>query len=821
MLETFADRYEARRHDGVWAAAGFLARTLANVVFSGVVERFRPSLDHRPVSQGTRRGAVSTSLGLLAKELRFAVRSLARSPGFSLMAVATLALGVGANTAIFSVVNGVLLRPLAYPEPERIVSVLSEWRPETELSSMSYPDLVDLERESPSIEWISGWGDTSMTLTELGEPVVLSVTRVTRGLLAIFGVAPVLGRDIRADEFGPNGPAVVVIGHGFWQARFAGRADVLGETLHLNGYAYEVVGVAPPGFDFPEAAALWIPRRLDPEDCARGCHSMRGVGRLAKGATLESASAEAERIAANLREAYPETNTNKAFRVESLRERIVGDVRGGLLLLLGAVGLVVVIACANVANLLLVRASTRTTEIAIRTAIGASRARLVGQSLVESGVLAVCGGASGLLLARLSLELLPRLATGMPRMESIVIDDSVLLFTLGTVVLVTLLFGLAPAFSLMRSSVRSGLGSLGAGESGGKQRFRGVLLAGEVALSAVLLVGAGLLLRSFVALYTVDVGFETRDITRFNLVLPETRYDSLEKIRAFYRDLEERIAGIPGVESVGSIWGPPLGSGHATGTVLVAGRPEPAPEDEQEVSVHAVSPGWLETMRVPLLKGRTLKPRDDLGPPEVALANEAFVRALFPDEDPIGKKFRVTVSLGYGSPAWTLVGVIGNLRSRAIDAEPVPEIYVPHGVYGPENLTVTVRGRPGASSALPAIRALLQEKDAEVPMYRVETVQEAVARHVAPTRFYLVLVGVFAALAAVLAAVGLYGVVAYSASRRTREIGLRVALGAERASILRMVVSEGVAPALAGLLIGLGAAYLGGRVDPAHALHFE
>jgi predicted permease len=623
-----------------------------------------------------------------------------------------------------------------------------------------------------------------------------------------------LGRDIRADEFGPDGPAVVILSHRFWQARFGGSSDVLGKSLMMNGYSYEVVGVAPPGFDYPNGAELWIPRRLDPESCGRGCHTMIAVGRLAPGATVGIAQSEADRIAANLTAAYADTNTNKSFLVRSLQDQMVGDVRRGLLLLLGAVGLLVLIACANVANLLLVRASTRTGEIAIRTALGASHGRLAGQALIESGVLAVLGGSAGLLLASASLELLPRLATGIPRMESIEIDGVVLLFALGTVVLVTFLFGTAPALALLRLPVRSGLAqnTPGGGESRGRRRFRNLLLAGEMALSALLLVGAGLLLRSFGSLYAVDVGFETRDIVRFHVMLSSVRYDSLEKVRAFYRDLEERIRALPGVDAVGSVWGPPLGRGHATGTVLVAGRPEPSPEEEREASIHAVGPGWMETMRIRPVRGRGLTARDDLGPELVAMVNETFVRENFAGEDPIGKEVRVTVSLGYGSPSWRIVGVVGDVRSRGLDVLPEAQIYVPHGRYGPENMNIAIRTHREAGSVLPAVRAVLREKNADAPMYRVETVEEAVQRQVAPTRFYLVLIGIFAGLAAVLAAVGLYGVVAYSASRRTREIGLRFALGAPREGILRMVLAQGMAPAVVGLALGLLAAYFGGQV---------
>ena len=760
---------------------------------------------------------MSTRLGVLHKEIRFALRSMLHRPGFTAVAILTLALGVGANTAIFSVVNGVLLRPLDFHDPDRLITVNADWSgPEAGLGSMSYPDIDDLEREAESIESLIGVSSSSMTLTGLGDPVVLEVTRVTKGLMAPLRVAPVLGRDIRAEEFGKDAPYVIVVSYDFWQSQLGGDREILGKALSLSGYSYEIVGVAPPGFHYPEGdAELWAPRRMDVEGCARGCHTMRVVGRLVAEATLETARAEAEQIAASLRAEYPDTNTHKSFLVRSLQDQIVGDVRTGLLLLLGAVGLVALIACANVANLLLARASSRTGEIAIRTAIGASRGRLVAQSLLESGLLALLGGALGLAFAWGSLALLPRFASDLPRMSEVQIDLRVLLFTLGAVVVVTFLFGLAPALALVRSDVKSGLGSGDAGsmgESPTRRRFCAALLVGEVALSAFLLVGAGLVLRSFVALYSVDLGFDPSGVVRFNLILPDVRYDSLEAVRSFYRELESRAATIPGVESVGSVWGPPFGNTRATGGVLVEGRPQPSPELEREASIHPVGPGFFQTMRIPLRRGRLLETRDDTTAEPVAVVNEAFVHDNFPDEDPIGRLVRVTVDLGYGSPYFRVVGIVGDVRSRRIGEDPEAQIYVPHGIYGPDNLTVNLRTVPGAAGVIPQVRAVLEDMDPTIPMYRVETIAEAFGRQLAPARFYLVLIGAFAALAALLAAVGLYGVAAYNTSRRTRELGLRLALGAEQTGVLKLVLVQGMLPAMAGLAVGLVAAFFGGRV---------
>ena len=619
----------------------------------------------------------------------------------------------------------------------------------------------------------------------------------------------------RADEFGVDGPAIIVLSYGFWQSRFAGSSDVLGRSVTLNGFDYEVVGVAPEGFAYPSTAEFWVPRRMDLESCGRGCHTMRTIGRMAAGSTVESLQAEVDALALNFESAYPETNTGKRFLVRSLQDQVVGGVERGLWLILGAVGIVLVIACANVANLLLVRASTRAGEVAVRSALGASRGRLITQVMVESGVIAVLGGLFGLALAWLGVQLLPQFsAGGIPRIDEIIIDAPVLLFTLGTVALVTVLFGLVPAVALARTSLRTGLGSgsTRGGEGRGSGRARSLLLGGEVALSAVLLVGAGLLLRSFAQLYAVDVGFETREILRFKLNLPSTRYTELDQITTFYRTLEERIWTLPGVEAAGSVWGPPLGRGNASGTVLVGGRPEPTPAEETEASVHPIGPGWMETMRIPVIRGRGLTEADDHAAELVAVINEAFERQNFPGEDPIGQDVRVTVGLGFGSPTWRIVGVVGDVRSRGLERETDAQIYMPHGQYGPRDMAITVRGIPGAPSLLPILREEVRALDGSLPLYEVETVEEALQRHVAPTRFYMILVGLFAGLAAVLAAVGLYGVVAYSVSRRTREIGLRVALGARRDGIIRLVVGKGMRPALVGLAVGLGTALSGGRV---------
>ena len=787
---------------------GFAVRSAWSVLKAGVAERIRPTYE---TSETGRTGmGVGGWMGAVRQDVRLALRGALRQPVFTLVLVSTLALGIGVNTAIFSVVNGVLLRPLDYADSEGLVWVNSDWTgPDGGLSNMSYPDLEDLNREVPAFERLVGYSTSSMTLTGMGEAEIITTARLTDGLMGIFRQEPVLGRDIRADEFGADAPRVVVVSYGFWQERFGGASDVLGRTIVLSGVSHEVVGVAPEGHSFPGSSELWVPRRMDPESCGRGCHGMSVVGRLAPGASVAAANIQSRALADRLREEYRDTNLYKSFRIQSLQDATVGSVRTGLYLMLGAVGLVLLIACANVATLLLVRGASRVGDTAVRSALGASRGRLIGQSVVESAVLAAIGAAGGLVLAYGIVGVLPSLAVDrIPRIADVAIDGRVLAFALGSLVLVAALFGLVPAAAVSRRHTRVSSASRG-GTGGRRERsLQSWLLAGEVALCTILLVASGLLVRTFQELYSAELGYETEDILRFNLSLPSARYESLEEIHGFYRSLEERIRGLPGVVAAGSAWSAPLSRGNATGTVYVQGRPEPTVEEERDGAIHSVTPGWLETMGIRLIQGRTLTEADAFGGEAVALINQRMVDEHFPDTDPIGQVMRVSVDFGFGEPWFRVVGVIPDLRERTLTETGVAGIWVPMGHFGPESLSVSVRTEPGASPVLPAIREIVASMDGNLPLYRIETMEEAVFRQIAPTRFYVILTATFALLAAVLAAVGLYGVAAFAAARRTREIGLRVALGADRGGILRLVVGQGMRPALWGLVLGLAGAYL-------------
>ena len=752
----------------------------------------------------------------LLNESRFALRALRRRPGFTAVAVFTLAIGIGANTSIFSVIHGVLLQPLPYVEPERIVTVGVAPRQPTHVpGSMSFPDLADIRDSRGAFETLVGFGSTNFTLTGLGEPEMVSVSRVTEGLLETFRVAPLLGRDIRRDEFGPNAASVVVISHAMWRDRFGEDRAVIGKTLQLDRVSYEIIGVAPSAFDFPNATTAWIPRRLN-AGCARDCHTFRAVGRLTPGASLASATADLQRLGANLETTYPQSNTDKRFAVAELKESVVGGVKRGLWITLGAVGLVLLIACANVANLQLARASTREGEIAVRAALGATRGALARQGFIESALLALFGGVLGVAIAFIGVRLLRHFAEGtIPRAEQITINPVVLLVTLGVVIFVTFAFGSIPALTASRASLGESLSHIGRGGSTGRRtvRYRRMLLAGEVALSAALLIGAGLLLKTFEKLYAVDVGFDKQQIVRFSVVLPASAYQDIGRVSQFYRELETRIAQLPGVDAVGTMHGAPMSTGRTGGTVLVEGRPRPTPGEDKGAMIRPMTPGLQRALGLTLVRGRPLTDNDNRGDAEpVALVNEGFVRLHFPNEDPLGRRVRVTVDDGFGSPTWRIVGIVRDVRFEAVTTDAQADLYMPHALYGPRSMTVHVRTEPGTPPLQNALRAAVRAIDANVPIYRYELIEQVMSRQVAPTRFYLLLVAAFALTAAALAAVGLYGVMSFVVTQRTREIGIRVALGARREGVAALVVRQGMTPVVAGIALGVVGALIAGRL---------
>lgn len=757
-------------------------------------------------------GGVNAALESAARDVRLAFRALRRNPAYTAVAVLTLALGIGANTAVFSVVNGVLLKPLPYPEPDRLVA-LFQTAPDGAIQlPWSVPNLRDLKRDTRSLSSLVGYRWRDLTLAGFGEPRLTRAVAVSGSILGVLGVRPALGRDIIGDETLPGGPAKVLVSHSFWRERLGGDSSAVGRTLDLSGIAYEIVGVAPPGFEYPQGSEIWVPGQWSESGFPRGRLTLHAVGRLAPGVTMETARAELSVIAARLAGEYPDDNAEMGANVLSLGSHAVASVRLGLLVLLGAVAMVLLIACLNVANLVLVRGTRRIGEMAVRAALGASRAALLRQMVTESLVLSVAGAVSGVLLAAWAVHLLRALAGGrIPRMQDVAVDGGVLAFAAGLAVAVALLFGLAPALRLSRVSassvIREGREGGGVVAGGVSPRARFSLVAAEVALSLVLLVGAGLLMRSFAEIRRVDLGFAPERVRQFTLTLPDARYDA-ERATLFFDALQERLAAIPGIAAAGVTSGGPLGSSHSSRQVQIVGEPEPRPGEEPLWLVRWVGPGYLRTLGIPLLRGRDLSPTDRGNSPRVALISQLAADRFFPGKDPIGQGFRFDPA----GAAWTVVGVVGDVRSLDVTQAAQPEVYVPYAQWGRTSMTVVLRTQGDVPNLATAIRRQVHALDPALAVYDERTLDAAVASSTSSERFYLVLLASFAGLALFLAGVGLYGVVAYVVSGRTREIGIRMALGAGPAGVARMVAVQGMRPVLVGVVIGVCGALAGARV---------
>ncbi len=763
------------------------------------------------------------------QDLRYAARVLFKQPGFTLIAVFALALGIGANTAIFSVVSAVLLRPLPYPEPDRLMAVWTREtkRPDSQMI-MSYPDIADLKAGNTVLEKFSVYDTTDSTLTERGrEAVHVQSAQVSADLFSTLGVNPALGRSFLPKEDEP-GSRVVIISHGLWQRRFGGDKEVLSRSLTIDGQNCEVVGVMPPGFRFPvqnEPVELWTtiaqlrespPDGSESQAAQRGNHFLHAIARLKPGVSAEQAEANLSAIAASLSKQYPETNLRyDGSRVRPLLADLTRDVKPALMILFGAAGCVLLIACVNVANLLLARATTRQKEIGIRTALGAGRARIVRQLLTESLLLALLGGAVGALLALWGTEgvaaLLPE---SFPRAGEIRPDARVLLFTAAVSLLTGVLFGLAPSWRVSRPNLASSLneaGGRGSTESLRGRQLRGALVVAEMVLAFVLLVGAGLLIRSFWRLQGVPPGFEARGVLTAEIALPEGVDPTIPARNAsFYKRLLERAAALPNVESISAINPLPLsGRNQATG-VDIAGRP--TPKGERLISmVRSVAPNYFRTMGISLKSGRDFDARDTYEARGVVIVSETLARQFFPGENPLGKLITPQVSYDTRDPIEReIIGVVGDVKSRRLSSEDRPELYLPHPQYSAGGMTLVVRAGNGSNplALLPSLRAAVAELDKDLPLYKPRTMEQYVAASVAQPRLNMMLIAIFAGVAALLTAIGIYGVMAYSVAQRTQEIGIRMALGAQRPDVLRLILGQGLKLTVLGVLIGVAAAWM-------------
>jgi putative ABC transport system permease protein len=762
---------------------------------------------------------------ILWQDLRYGVRMLFKNPGFTLTAILTLALGIGVNTAIFSVINSILLRPLPYQDPKGLVQlweISPQQKGSNDKNSASLANFVDWREQNQSFEHLAAYLARSINFTDGEQPERLQGVLVSPSFFPLLKVEPFIGRAFSPDEAQPGKHTVAILSYGLWQRRFGADPNITEKTMQLNGTRFTIIGVLPQSFQFPDPEGrrapvagagqttdLLLPLAFDPKNLGdRGSHFLLALGRLKPGITPELAQAEMDTLAARLEEQYPESSKGWTIRVVPMHEQVVGEVRPMLLLLLAAVGFVLLIACANVANLLLARASTRHKEMAIRQALGAGRRRLIRQLLVESLLLAILGGGLGLLLAFWGSDAIVALCLSeLPRAHEIAIDNRALIFTVALSFLTGILFGLVPALQASRIDLNESLkeGSKGATAGVHRNRFRSLLVAAEIALSLVLLIGAGLLIKSFYRLANVNPGFQADNLLTVNLSLPFAKYREPEKRTAFFEQVIEKLQAIPGVQAVGATTNLPLSGSNNNITFIIEGRAAALLSEEPAANWRAVGPDYFTTMGMTLQNGRDFTNRDRQGTPEVILINEAMAERYWPGESAIGKRIIIYDS-DTPRPWREIIGVVSNIRHFNLKKEPEPEMYVPHLQRPQSSMTLVSRLTTNQPSVMAAVREAVLAVDKDQPVYNLKMMNQLVSESLTSSRVTMLLVGIFAAIALLLAAIGIYGVIAYTVAQRTNEIGIRMALGAQTSDVVKMVVKQGMTTALIGVSVGLAAA---------------